>query len=487
MAEGTLLAGKYRLVSLLGRGGMGSVWRAQHLDLDAPVAVKLLDPSIATNPEGIARFHREAQAAAALRSPHVVQILDRGLDDATQQPFIVMELMEGESLSARIARLGLLSPEQTARIATHIARALGRAHDAGIVHRDLKPDNVFLVQNEDEEVAKVLDFGIAKSDRHRLDTDSQTRTGAVMGTPYYMSPEQISGSKNVDYRTDIWALGVIACECLTGRRPFDAETIGGLALKICAEPPPVPSQLGPVSPEFDAWFSRATARDQNLRFRSAREAADELRRACGVTATAPGYGTDAVPVVRGPTTTSTTGLSSSSTSATTAGPAPAPVPAWVVAGGIGTAVVLVAGGAWFFLGGAKSTPEPAASSTAASATAAAPVVELPPEPTPVVAPAPVAAPTAAPTAATPPGRPGPTATTAPSAPSATAPSTAATTAPTATPTSTAPSVATRVAAPVQTLRPSTTAKRPSTATTATTATAATRTPSAIGTAIDQRR
>jgi serine/threonine-protein kinase len=464
---------------------MGSVWRAQHLDLDAPVAVKLLDPSIATNAEGIARFHREAQAASALRSPHVVQILDRGLDEATQQPFIVMELMEGESLSARIARLGLLSPEQTARIVTHIARALGRAHDAGIVHRDLKPDNVFLVLNEDEEVAKVLDFGIAKSDRHRLDTDSQTRTGAVMGTPYYMSPEQISGSKNVDHRTDIWALGVIACECLTGRRPFDAETIGGLALKICAEPLPVPSRLGPVSPEFDVWFSRATARDQNLRFRSAREAAEELRRACGVAATAPGYGTDAVPVVRGPTTTSTTGLSSSSTSATTAGPAPAPVPGWVIAGGIGTAVVLVAGGAWFFLGGAKSAPEPAASSSAATpATATAAVVEPPPEPTPVVAPAPITAPTTAPTAATPPVRPG---STAPSAPSATATSRAATTAPSPTPTSTAPSVATRVAAPVQTLRPIATAKRPSTATTATTATAATRTPSAIGTAIDQRR
>jgi len=168
MAEGTLLAGKYRLVSLLGRGGMGSVWRAHHLELDAPVAVKLLDPGIAQNAEGITRFHREAQAAAALRSPHVVQIFDRGVDDATHQPFIVMELMEGESLSERVARLGLLSPEQTARIITHIARALSRAHDAGIVHRDLKPANIIL---DDDGSPHLLDFGLVLIEEREVFVD----------------------------------------------------------------------------------------------------------------------------------------------------------------------------------------------------------------------------------------------------------------------------------------------------------------------------
>jgi serine/threonine-protein kinase len=486
MQEGSVLAGKYRLISLLGRGGMGSVWRAQHLDLDAPVAVKLIDPAIATSGEGLARFHREAQAAATLRSPHVVQILDRGVDGVTGQPFIVMELMEGESLASRLARQGRLTPELTARIVSHIARALGRAHEAGIVHRDLKPDNVFLIHNEDEDIAKVLDFGIAKSDRHRLDQDSQTRTGAVMGTPYYMSPEQISGSKGVDFRTDLWALGVIACECLTGRRPFDAETIGGLALKICAETPPVPSSLGPVSPDFDAWFARATARDLNLRFRSAREAADELRRVCGIAPATPGFGTDQVPVVRAPTTT-TTGLTSSTSTAhaTTAGPAPAPVPWWAVAGGLATLGLLAAGGAWFFLGGEKTTAETAASSVpSAAATSAPPAVEAPPEPAPVVAPAPVATPTTAQTAVTTSPRAAPpSAAAAPSAAGSSA-ATATATAPSAAPRSTAPSVATRVAAPVQTLRPAATAKR---ATTAPSATAAARTPSTIGTAIDQRR
>jgi serine/threonine-protein kinase len=157
---------------------------------------------------------------------------------------------------------------------------LSRAHEAGIVHRDLKPDNVFLVVNEDEEVAKVLDFGIAKAQAHALGQDSSTRTGAIMGTAYYMSPEQISGTKNVDYRTDLWAMGVMACECLTGRRPFESETIGGITLKICVEPVPLPSSLAPVPPGFDDWFTKIVHRDPAQRFASARAAADALRQVC---------------------------------------------------------------------------------------------------------------------------------------------------------------------------------------------------------------
>ena len=275
-----LIAGKYRLLSLLGRGGMGSVWRAHDIDLDAPVAVKLLEPGIALSSEGLARFHREAEAAAAIRSPHVVQIFARGIDEASGSPFIAMELLDGESLAERLKRTGRLDPGQTAWVLTHVARALARAHEAGIVHRDLKPDNVFLVRNDDEELAKVLDFGIAKFDKHP--GDSGTRTGAVMGTPYYMSPEQIRGSKEVDFRTDIWALGVIACECLTGQRPFAAESHGELALKICVEPLPLPRELGDCPPNFDAWFQRTVARDPSQRFGSVREAAGELRRALGV-------------------------------------------------------------------------------------------------------------------------------------------------------------------------------------------------------------
>jgi eukaryotic-like serine/threonine-protein kinase len=281
IGSGTLLAGKYRLESLIGRGGMGSVWRAEHLGLNAPVAVKLLDMlHFDGASDALNRFHREARSAAAIRSPHVVQIFDHGVDPTFGVPFIVMELMEGESLANRLARSGRIPPAEIGRVFTHVARALSRAHEAGIVHRDLKPDNVFLVRNEDEEVAKVLDFGIAKAQAHGLGQDSNTRTGAIMGTAYYMSPEQISGNKNVDYRTDLWALGVMACECMTGQRPFEADTIGGITLKICIEPVPLPSSLAPVPTGFDQWFARIVNRDPNQRFSSAREAADTLRKLC---------------------------------------------------------------------------------------------------------------------------------------------------------------------------------------------------------------
>jgi eukaryotic-like serine/threonine-protein kinase len=279
----SVLAGKYRLVSLIGRGGMGSVWKAEHLGLRAPVAVKLIDKSIDMMPEALSRFHREAQAAASLRSPHVVQILDHGVDEAAQVPFIVMELMEGESLAARLERVARLSAPETARIVSQVARALIRAHEAGIVHRDLKPDNIFLVKNEDDEIAKVLDFGIAKSKAHAIGSDTATRTGSVLGTPYYMSPEQISGSKEIDFRTDLWALAVIAYEAITGARPYDADTVGGLAIQICTQRPAPPSTHAPVPAGFDAWFDRATALEASRRYASARELAEDLRRVCGAT------------------------------------------------------------------------------------------------------------------------------------------------------------------------------------------------------------
>ncbi len=276
MREGSTLAGKFRLISLLGRGGMGEVWRADHLGLKAPVAVKLISLDIASHPEALTRFHREAQSAANLRSPHVVQILDHGVDEASQAPYIVMELLEGESLSERIARAKPLPPAETARHITHIARALSRAHELGIVHRDLKPDNVFLVHNEDDEIAKVLDFGVAK---WKLSGD-HTQTGSVLGTPYYMSPEQISDSKDIDHRSDLWALGVIGCLCMTGHRPFQADNVVALGIQICSGPRVAPSSLGPVPEGFDAWFARATHRDVSARFQSARELANELRALC---------------------------------------------------------------------------------------------------------------------------------------------------------------------------------------------------------------
>ncbi len=261
---------------------MGAIWRAEHLVLAAPVAIKLIDPEIAGHEETLARFMREAQAAASLRSPHVVQILDYGVDDDT--PFMVMELLEGETLAERLKRNGPLTRAETARFLTHVARAIGRAHDAGITHRDLKPENVFIVHNEDAEIAKVLDFGVAKVEKATLGPKGEkTRTGSLLGTPYYMSPEQAQGNKDVDFRSDLWALGVIAFECLTGKRPFESEGLGDLVLQICVRDIPLPSKLAPLPEEFDAWFLHACARNPEQRFGSAREMAEALREALGET------------------------------------------------------------------------------------------------------------------------------------------------------------------------------------------------------------
>ena len=259
---------------------MGSVWVAEHIELGTRVAVKLIDPSMASSEEALGRFKREAQAAATLRSTHVVQVLDYGVDGGT--PFIAMELLNGESLSDRLERLGRLSPEVTASIITQTARAVGKAHEIGVVHRDLKPDNIFIVCEEDQEVCKVLDFGIAKQTLDGLGQAGgpQTQTGALLGTPFYMSPEQATGKRKVDHRTDIWAMAVIAFECLLGRRPFEDETLGGLLISICSESPPIPSQWGQVPAGFDEWFARGVSKDPDHRFASAREAAAALQTIC---------------------------------------------------------------------------------------------------------------------------------------------------------------------------------------------------------------
>jgi serine/threonine-protein kinase len=272
--RGTIIAGRYRLMDQLGQGGMGSVWKAEHMTLRSEIAVKLIDPEISGKAEMLERFQREAQAAAALRSPHVVQILDYGVDAGV--PYIAMELLDGETLADRLRSVGRLSPLETVRVVTHVARALSKAHEAGIVHRDLKPENVFLVPNDDHEVAKVLDFGVAK--HSKLGSGKgPTRTGLILGTPGYMSPEQAQGTKTVDFRSDLWALGVIAYECVVGQVPFESEALGDLLIKICVHPIPVPSEHGQVPLGFDAWFARACSRDTEQRFQSAKELADALR------------------------------------------------------------------------------------------------------------------------------------------------------------------------------------------------------------------
>ncbi len=286
LEPGTILAGKYRLEGVIGVGGMGTVYQAEHLALKAPVAIKVIDREVEEGDVALSRFMREAQSAASLRSPHVVQILDYGMEG--RRPFMVMEMLEGEPLNARIKRLGTLSPGETFRVISHVAKAVAKAHEAGIVHRDLKPDNIFLVHNEGDEVAKVLDFGVAKVSATALDGDGHTRTGSLLGTPYYMSPEQAQGNRDIDARSDLWALGVIAFECLTGTRPFSSDGLGDLVLQICIRDIPVPSSINPVPPEFDSWFLKACARDLAERFQSAKELAEELRPALQLEGEIPG-------------------------------------------------------------------------------------------------------------------------------------------------------------------------------------------------------
>jgi hypothetical protein len=275
-----ILDARYRLIRVIGSGSFGTVWCAEHLTLSSLVALKVLETVSLAGKER-QRFIREAQAAAALRSPHVVQILDCGMDD--EMPYIVMELLEGESLEARLERVGRLTVPETERIIRHVARAVQRAHEAGIIHRDLKPGNVFIQANDGDELAKVLDFGIAKLENLTANRSMLgiTPAGMLLGTPQYMSPEQILGEQELDGRTDIWSLGVMAYECLIGRAPFDGESLTAVLSAVIAESQPVPSKNGPVPDGFDEWFARACARDPSCRYTTAKQAAEALAAVCG--------------------------------------------------------------------------------------------------------------------------------------------------------------------------------------------------------------
>ncbi len=280
---GRVLNGRYRLIRTVGIGSQASVWLAEHMALTTQVAVKLIDPDLAKRPDARERFKREATAAAQLRSPHVVQILDHGIDG--DQPFIVMELLDGEDLFQRLEKRHHLSIKDTSKILTQVARALTRAHAAGVVHRDLKPENVFLTHNEDDEIVKVLDFGVAKVRDAAKVTMQKTGVGTLIGTPHYMSPEQVKGIGEVDYRTDIWAMGVLGFQCVTGELPFDSEGVGDLLIRITIGDMPVPSKvMMGLPPAFDAWFARACDRDASRRFASARACAEGLARLAGLAA-----------------------------------------------------------------------------------------------------------------------------------------------------------------------------------------------------------
>ena len=273
---GMMVTPSVKLLRPIGEGGMGAVWVAEHLALRTQVVVKFIASNLKDSKEATERFSREAAAAAQVKSPHVVQTFDHGFT-TDGIPYIVMELLEGRDLGAYLDQEHRAPAKVVIEIVAQLARALDRAHERGIVHRDIKPGNIFLCDAGRGEVfVKLLDFGIAKGVEMPT-LDSATKTGAMIGSPFYMSPEQILGTKNVDHRSDLWSVGVVVFEALTGKKPFDAETMGGLAIRIHSEPLPLPSSIDPtLPPAFDAWFRKACARPVPDRFASAKEMSEAL-------------------------------------------------------------------------------------------------------------------------------------------------------------------------------------------------------------------
>jgi serine/threonine-protein kinase len=276
---GDLVAGKYRLQRLLGAGSMGSVWAARNELTNRDFAIKFLRAELAQNEEALSRFFHEARACGQIRHPAIVDVFDVGhAEDGS--PFLVMELLEGEGLDVRIARQGRLRPVEVCRWIAIVAQGLDEAHVRGLVHRDLKPGNIFFAIDKRSEVfPKVLDFGIAKE----VYTDGaelvQTNQGTVLGSPAYMSPEQARGDLVIDARSDVWSLGVIMYEALTGQLPFHANNYNALMMAIITEAHQPVQQVAPEVPVAMAMLvDDLLAKDRDKRVKSAAHLADRLQR-----------------------------------------------------------------------------------------------------------------------------------------------------------------------------------------------------------------
>ncbi|HTQ04975.1 MAG TPA: protein kinase [Polyangiaceae bacterium] len=278
--EGEVLAGKYRVDRVLGAGGMGVVVAAHHLELDERVAIKFLLPEVLTQGDAVARFAREARAAVKIKSEHVAKVTDVGkLENGA--PYMVMEYLDGSDLSAWLKQRGPLPLEQAVEFVLQACEAIAEAHALGIVHRDLKPSNLFVVRRPDGFLSvKVLDFGISKttSPLGSGGGGTLTSTSALMGSPFYMSPEQMQSSRDVDSRSDIWALGVLLYELVTGGPPFVADTMPELVLRVVqGGPPPSLRTKLPGAPEsFEAAVFRCLERDRSRRYESISELAAAL-------------------------------------------------------------------------------------------------------------------------------------------------------------------------------------------------------------------
>ena len=274
---GQVVDGKYRVERLLGKGGMGAVFEGHHLLVGRRVAIKVLLPEATASEEGIARFEREVRAAARIGSEHVLEVFDVGaLPDGTR--FMVSEFLDGETLASRLQK-GPLGPRETALLVLQLLDGLGAAHRAGIVHRDLKPDNIFLLARRggQADFVKIIDFGVSKYQFEDPNAMSMTTTGAVLGTPYYLSPEQAKGQRDLDARSDLYTVGVIMFEAVAGALPTRANTFNELLFKIALEPPPPLTRDAPhVDLAFSKLVEKTMANDREARFQTAADLAQAL-------------------------------------------------------------------------------------------------------------------------------------------------------------------------------------------------------------------
>jgi serine/threonine-protein kinase len=277
VAEGQILAGKYRVERVLGVGGMGVVVAASHIELDTLVALKFLLPTLLSNQEAVARFARESRAAVKIQNEHVARVLDVGVLD-NGAPYMVMEFLEGGDLAEWLRQRGPMPVEQAVEFVLQACVAVADAHGLGIVHRDLKPSNLFCVRRSDGQlVIKVLDFGISKvtgASGASSPGGSVTQTAALVGSPLYMSPEQMQAPKSVDALTDIWSVGIILYELLVGRVPFNGETVAEVAVNVATRLPPAIRDFRPDVPaELEAAIFKCLEKDRRGRYRNVAELA----------------------------------------------------------------------------------------------------------------------------------------------------------------------------------------------------------------------
>jgi len=398
---GQILGGKYRVDRVLGAGGMGMVVAATHLQLDERIAIKFLLPEALRNPEAVARFGREARAAVKIRGEHVARVIDVGTFE-NGAPYMVMEHLDGRDLAALIHERGALAPSDAVDAVLQACEALAEAHALGIVHRDLKPANLFMVRRPDgTPCVKVLDFGISKLTAPGVD-HSMTKTSAVMGSPLYMSPEQMTASRQVDARTDIWAIGVVLYELLTGRVPFSAETLPEICGLILTATPHAIRNFSPAVPDgLQIVVQRCLEKDRERRFASVSELAhaiapfgsratsrsvERIARILGASSgldAMPLSGPASVPANYGPSTQSNWGQTRPSRSS-----------AMPVLAGVGTLVVLL-GAAGAFLLLRKGEVSPALPVSSSPVAAEVLPVAVPEQATPAVSGAASVAPPAA--------------------------------------------------------------------------------------------